>query len=151
MIEKFKNFDGIPVCFDTDAVLAFKQGKQIQCKLRTGDWEDWEATQYPTLYFGPWYHSPDYQWRVKPETVEFEFDSEVVKVVKVKVEIPAPFKGELEKNQAYFKLSKHSPRVPWFIASCTNLNMDVGKMDVKHSIVYLNKETAEKAKDILNG
>lgn len=153
MIHNFKTSNGISVCFDEEAVVAFKQGKQLQHKYGDGHWNDWNANVEEV--FGPWYYSPSYQWRVKPETIEFEFDREVRKVVvskvKVKVEIPIPFKGKLEKNQDYFTVQNSEVNQKWYISNCINYNEQVGEMHVKENIVYLDKESAEKAKDILNG
>jgi len=134
--------------FDREAVIAFKQGKQLQC-LQKDCWEDWNVKDDEVLCFGPWYSASYIKWRVKPDTIEV--DVEVKTVVKTKVEIPAPFKGELEENQDYYIVKHSTYQDKWWICDCYNTNTGVGDFDVKTFYVYLDKDTAQKAVDILNG
>lgn len=154
MIHKFKTTTGVDVSFDEKAVIAFKQGKQLQLSYNQGEWKDWSISEYQTMCFGPWFHADVYKWRVKPEEIEVDIEREVTTLVKSTVKIPTPFKGTLDKDQDYFAV-KHSTystySKKWWNSICGNHNEQVGEFDVKNFYVYLDMDTAQKAVDILNG
>lgn len=149
IIETVNEYD-LPTFFDSKAVIAFKKGKQLQYSTSETetDWIDWEI--YDNGTFGPWCYNRAYKWRVKPDEIEVEIEREVKTVVKSTVKIPAPFKGTIAKSIDYFVVKHSTYRKNWWACECQNFEQDCADFDVKNHYVYLDKETAQKAVDILN-
>jgi hypothetical protein len=148
MIMAFK--DNENCLFNAEIVLALNKGETIQIKGGWGsaakEWKDWKVER--DSYFGPWYYSNIYEWRVKPDTIEFEIEREVKTVVKSKVEIPAPFKGTIPKDTAYSRVFKYDDE--WCVYhDYINFTASLSAIHVEHDLVYLDKDTAQKAFDIL--
>jgi hypothetical protein len=136
--------------FNDEMVLALNKGETLQIKGGWGsnakEWRDWKVER--DSHFGPWYYNKIYEWRVKPDTVEFEIEREVKTVVKTKVEIPAPFKGMIPKDSQYSRLFKESGE--WYVYhDHFNFTPTMGQSHVEKDLVYLDKDTAQKAFDIL--
>lgn len=139
MIIETVNHAGHPTYFDTEAVIAFKQGKQLQ--YASGEnWRNWKIEVDATCIFGPWCYNRIYKWRVKPETIEVDVE------IKTVVKIPAPFKGTVGENQEYYLVYKYQN--VWYFdqfINCSWVELE------ENNYVYLDRETAQKAVDILNG
>lgn len=148
MISTFENAPCIH--FNEQIVLSFMKGNTVQYKGEGKDWVDYDAkvSSKDGNLFGPWRYNNSYKWRVKPETVEVEYEKTTV--VKVKVEIPAPFQGKLRYMQDYHRVFMHYGK--WILDNdYTNADTEEGERHVKDGYVYLDEETAKEAFKILTG
>jgi len=53
-----------------DVIIAFAEGKELQCAFRGSEWRDWKFTPHETP-FAPWHCQCEYEWRIKPEKQKF--------------------------------------------------------------------------------
>lgn len=140
------------VLFNSEMVTALNKGEILQIKGGWGPqsdvWTDWKPEG---TYFGPWYYHKQYEWRVKPEEIEVDVEREVKTVVKSKVEIPAPFKGIVPENSQYSRVFKSNGSYgEWCLYNDHfNSTPSMAAIHVKKDLVYLDKDTAQKAFDIL--
>lgn len=112
-------------------IIAWYEGKTIQFFSKLD--EEWVDRSYPTRM--P--KDRNARYRVKPETIE----------VNGKI-VPAPFKGELKRDQTYYKVYEHNGLHK--VGLCENYTPSTGKMHVESGMVHLTGENAEAHAGALN-
>lgn len=133
-----------------NVIKALINGKQVQCKYKDGNWEEYDPKDY--FSFGPWLCTDDYQWRIKPEAITktVTITKPVVVTNLIKHDIPV----QLENLKTDFY--KAGERI-WYVyvtssnevtknETLVNHNQD---KEYKNHFIFTSKEAMEKGYEVI--